>query len=452
MMGSQLLSLLEGRAEADAPLRVGLIGAGRFGTMFLEQARRIRGLQVMGVMVRTVGHAHEALHQAGWPAERFSAKSFEEALETGSTRVTDNADALIEAPGLDVVIEATGNPTAGIRYALKAIEHGRHIVMVNVEADVLVGPLLANRAAKAGVVYSLGYGDQPALICELVEWARCNGFDIVCAGKGARYMPHYRKSTPETVWEHYGVDPVAAERDGLNPRTYTAAIDGTKPAIEMAAVANATGLVAQPDGLLYPPGGVDDLPNICRPRSDGGELAHAGTVEVLASLDADGRPIVGDLRHGVYITLKAQTDYVRRCFQEYLITDSTGWYAGVYRPHHLVGLEVLTSVLKVGLREEPTGFPVRFAADVVATAKRAMPAGTVLDGEGGYTVYGKLMRAGDAVRIGAIPAGLACDVELKRGVEADQIICWSDTNIDQADPIVILRRVMEESIIAEDDG
>lgn len=261
---NQLLDLLAARAEAGQPLRVGLIGAGKFGTMFLSQARRVAGLHVLGVADLRPDYARAALAQAGWPQEQYAAASLEDARASGRTYVGDDAPALIAANGLDVMIEATGVPAAGVSYALMAIEHGRHLVMVNVEADALVGPLLARRAAEAGVVYSMAYGDQPALICEMVEWARACGFEVVCAGKGTKYLPIYHQSTPDTVWDYYGFTPEMVAQGGFNPQMFNSFLDGTKSAIEMAAVANATGLTPQPEGLLFPPCGVDDVPNICR--------------------------------------------------------------------------------------------------------------------------------------------------------------------------------------------
>jgi len=449
LIGSQLLQLLAARVESGNPLRVGLIGAGRFGTMFLSQARRVPGLHLLGIADLSLERTREALRRVGWPAEQFAATSFVQALETGSTYLTDDGGALIRADGLEVVVEATGSPTAGIRYARQAFEHGRHVVMVNVEADALAGPLLAERAAAAGVVYSLAYGDQPALICELVEWAQSNGFEVVCAGKGARYLPIYHTSTPDTVWEYYGFSPEKVAQDGLSAQMYNSFLDGTKSAIEMAAVANATGLTPQPEGLRFPPCGVDDLPHVCRPRSDGGQLAHTGTVEVVSSLERDGRPVYGNLRHGVYVTLKASSDYVRRCFVEYLPTDSTGWYAAMYRPYHLVGLELTTSILKVGLRGEATGFPVGFRADVVAMAKGNLPSGTLLDGEGGYCIYGALLPVEDALKAGALPIGLAHNVRLKNEVAAGQPIRWSDVEYDEADSVVCFRREMERRMAGD---
>ncbi len=445
MIGSQLLQRLAARDAADSPLRVGLIGAGKFGTMFLSQARRIAGLHVLGVADLDLDRARQALRRAEWPEAQFAAHSFAEAIQTGQTYLTEDAEALIQAEGLEVVIEATGNPRAGIQYALEAAQQGCHIVMVNVEADVLAGPLLAQRAKENGVVYSLAYGDQPALICELVEWAAASGFEVVCAGKGTKYLPVYHTSTPATVWDYYGFSQETVAQGDFNAQMFNSFLDGTKSAIEMAAVANATGLRPQPEGLRFPPCGVDDLPHIGRPRSDGGQLSHKGTVEVVSSLERDGRPVYRDLRWGVYVTLEAPGDYVRDCFAQYgLLTDSTGRYTALYRPYHLVGLELTVSVLKAGLRHEPTGSPTGFRGDVVATAKRALTTGEVLDGEGGYCVYGSLLPAEAALKADGLPIGLAHQVKLKNDIAAGQIVRWADVEYEATDPVIRFRREMEE--------
>ncbi len=461
MTGGQLLQLLAARVESGNPLRVGLIGAGKFGTMFLSQARRVPGLHVLGIADLSPERASKALRCAEWLPEQFTATSFAQALKTGSTYLTDNGESLIQANGLKVVVEATGDPSAGIQYALKAFENGRYVVMVNVEADALAGPLLAEHAAAAGVVYSLAYGDQPALICELVEWARTSGFEVVCAGKGTKYLPIYHTSTLHTVWEHYGFSEEMVAQGNLNPRMFNSFLDGTKSAVEMAAVANATNLQPQPERLRFPPCGIDDLPNVCLPKSDGGQLAYKGTVEVISSLERDGRPVDRDLRCGVYVTFEAPSDYVRHCFAEYgLLTDSTGCYASMYRPYHLVGLELTVSILKAGLRGEATGSPVGFRADVIATAKRDLTAGQFLDGEGGYSVYGSLMPAEDSLKAGKaallvdkvtsheadrmIPIGLAHNVRLKNKVAAGQSVRWSDVEYDETNPAAHFRLKMEQ--------
>ena len=445
-MRSSLLQELAARAESGRPLRVGVIGAGKFATMFFSQARRLPGLHLLGVVDLDRDKAVQAFQRAEWPAEQFAAGGVQEALRKGSTWLSEDSEALLSAEGVEVIVEATGDPVAGIAHALRAIEHGRHLVMVNVEADVVAGPLLARRARRAGVVYSLAYGDQPALICELVDWARCSGFEVVCAGKGTKYLPRYHASTPDTVWEHYGFNQAKVAGGELNPRMFNSFLDGTKSAIEMAAVANATGLQPQPEGLNFPACSRDKLPEICRPRSSGGCLSHAGTVEVVSSLERDGRPVLRDLRWGVYVTFAAPNDYVKDCFAEYgLQTDASGGYAALYRPVHLVGMELSVSVLKAGLAGEATGCPRAFAGDVVATAKRNLSAGEVLDGEGGYTVFGRLQPSATALRTRGLPIGLAHNVTLLNDVPSGRPIGWSDVRYDAADPAVAVRREMEKT-------
>ncbi len=435
---------LRQRAEAGRPVRVGLIGAGKFGAMFLSQAPRTPGLHVAAVADLAPARARDTMARVGWPGEQYAARTIAEAVARGSTWVGEDAQGLIAADGIEVVIDATGHPPSGIRHALACCARRKHIVMVNVEADVLAGPLLARRAAEAGIVYSMAYGDQPALIAELVDWARAAGFAVMAAGKGTKYLPDYHASTPDTVWRHYGLSAEEARLGGMNPQMFNSFLDGTKSAIEMAAVANATGLTPAPDGLGFPACGADDLPRVLKPREAGGVLAHRGQVEVVSSLERDGRPVFRDLRWGVYVTFEAPSDYVRRCFAEYgLVTDPGGRYAAMYRPYHLIGLELGISVASAALRGEATGCATGFRGDAVATAKRDLNAGETLDGEGGYTAYGKLLPAAESLAQGALPIGLAHGVRLIRPVKQGAILRWADIAADEGDPAVKIRREME---------
>jgi len=444
--------LLE-REAAGTPLCVALVGAGKFGSMFLSQIRRTPGLHLIGVADLAPDRARENLRRVGWPAERIAARSPGDAVDRGTTWVGDDAMALIEHPALDVAIDATGHPPAGIAHALAAIGNGKHIVMVNVEADALAGPLLARKAKAGGVVYSLAYGDQPALIVEQVDWARTCGFDVVAAGKGTKYLPAFHQSTPETVWAHYGLTAEQAQVGGMNPQMFNSFIDGTKSGIEMAAVANATGLAPAPDGLRFPPCGIDDLPRVLRPDTEGGELRRKGQVEVVSSVGRDGTPVPRNLRWGVYVVFEAPSEYVTRCFAEYgIVTDPQGRYAALYRPYHLIGLELGVSVASVGLRGAPTGAPTGFRGDVVATAKRDLAAGEVLDGEGGFTVWGKLMPAAESLRASALPIGLAHGVALRRAVAGGALVRWSDVSVDEQSEPVRVRREMEATFGAEFGG
>jgi predicted homoserine dehydrogenase-like protein len=427
-----LFPLLNARRAKGQSVRVALIGAGKFGSMFLSQVPHVPGLEVSVIADLDPERAREACRTVGWDNARIAATTF----RADSAKAT-SAD-------IEVVVEATGNPAAGIRHARAAIAAGKHIVMVNVEADVLAGPLLAEEARKAGVVYSLAYGDQPALTAEMVDWARAAGFRVVCAGKGTKYLPTYHDVTPDNVWQHYGLTRGEAQSAGMNPQMFNSFLDGTKSAIEMAAIANATGLDVPSNGLSFPPCGVDDLPHVLRPRAQGGVLEKAGMVEVVSSLERDGRPVFRDLRWGVYVVLEAPNDYAADCFKQYgLKTDASGRYAAMYKPYHLIGLELNISVLSAALRKEATGQPLGFRGDVAAVAKRNLRKGEMLDGEGGYTVWGKLVPAETSLRAGALPIGLAHNVKLKSDIAHGAVARWRDVEFDAENDTVKARRAME---------
>jgi predicted homoserine dehydrogenase-like protein len=416
-----LQTMLAARAEAGKPVRVGLIGAGKFGSMFLAQVPSIAGLEVAVIGDLDQDRARAACRHVGWDAGRIA-----------RTKFAANGSDVCWSPEVEVVIEATGNPAAGIDHALEAIETGKHIVMVNVEADALAGALLAQKARAAGVIYSMAYGDQPALIAEMVDWARAAGFAIAAAGKGTKYLPAYHTVTPDHVWEHYGLTAEEARAAGMNSQMFNSFLDGTKSAIEMAAVANACALDVPHDGLGFPPCGADDLASVLRPKTLGGTLDGDGIVEVVSSLARDGRPVPRDLRWGVYVVLKANNDYAASCFKQYgLPTDATGRYAAMYKPFHLIGLELSISVLNVALRGEPTGSCRGWRGDAVAVAKRAMKAGEMLDG------------AARSLKLGALPIGLASGVKLLRDVAAGDFVKAADVALDKTMQAVRIRREME---------
>src|SRR6201986_2436222 len=428
-----LMHLLNARREAGKPVRVALIGAGKFGSMFLSQVPHTPGLEVPVIVDLDPERAREACRTVGWGKDRI----------TDTTFTADGAKAV--AGDIEVVVEATGNPAVGIKHARAAIANGKHIVMVNVEADVLAGPLLAEEARKAGVVYSLAYGDQPALTAEMVDWARATGFRVVAAGKGTKYLPAYHDVTPAGVWGHYGLTAGEAQSAGMNPQMFNSFLDGTKSAIEMAGIANTCGLDVPTGGLLFPPCGVDDLPHVMRPHAAGGVLERSGVVEVVSSLERDGRPVFRDLRWGVYAVLEAPNDYAADCFRQYgLKTDASGRYAAMYKPYHLIGLELNISILSAALRKEPTGAPFGFRGDVAAVAKRALRAGEMLDGEGGYTVWGKLMPAAASLKAGALPIGLAHRVKLKNDIAHGAVVSWADVEFDAGNDTIKTRKAMEE--------
>ena len=437
--------LLE-RKAAGRPVTVGIIGAGKFGTMFLSQARKTDGIHIAGVADLNMERARAQLKLGCWPQEQYAAKSIDDALKSGTTVITDKADSLITHPAVEVIIEATGDPGAGIRFALKAIENGKHVIMVNVEADAVAGPLLARKAKAAGVVYSLAWGDQPALIADHVDWARAAGFKVVAAGKGTRYHPTYHQSTPDTVWDILDKYMKIRDRQSINPKMFNSFVDGTKSGIEMTAVCNATGLHSQTEGLSFPPATRFEHAEICKPKADGGVLEKAGVTEVTSSVYRDGSDVPNSLVMGTYVVFEAASAYGEECFREYsMLQDASGKYACLYRPIHMIGLELGISVASAALRKEPTGAPVCFNSDVIATAKRPLKTGEMLDGEGGFCVWGKQTPATQSLKEGYLPLGLAHNVKLKRDIATGERLKWSDVAYDPKDLAVTVRREMEET-------
>ena len=443
-----LYHLLQQRAEDGRPVRIGIIGAGTFGTAFIAQVRTIPGMQLVGIAELDLEKAREACLKTGWPEEAIhfgdSVAAINDGARRGRITLTGDAKQLIQAE-LEVIIEITGVVEAGTWHAWSALEAGKHVIMVNVEADALLGKALRKKADEKGLVYSMAYGDQPAVICELVDWARTAGFEVVCAGKGTRYQPEYRYSTPETVWKYFGFSEEQLASGKYNAQMYNSFLDGTKSAIEMCAVANASGLVPQKGGLQFPPVGADDLAQILKPKSAGGILEHSGTVEVLASENRDKTPVKHHLRSGVYIVFRAQSDYAHGLFSHYgLSIDSSGEYAALYRPAHLIGFELGISVASAALRGEATGSTDLFVADAVSAAKKDLKPGDILDGEGGYTVYGRLVQAAESLKNKYLPVGLNRHARVVRAVAKDSILTYDDVKLDDSQFSYRLRKTIEE--------
>ena len=430
-----LQSLISQRIDNNASVKVALIGAGKFGSMFLSQVPTTPGLEVVIIADLIPDNARKACKNVGWSEDLIS-----------NTKFVDSGIEAITTSEVEVVVEATGYPSAGILHAQTAFQNGKHIVMVNVEADVLAGASLAKEAKSAGVVYSMAYGDQPALTAEIVDWARSNGFYVTAAGKGTKYLPEYHKSTPETVWNYYGLTEKEANEAGMNPKMFNSFLDGTKSSLEMAAIANACNLKVPSSGLLFPPCGMDDLAEVLKPKNNGGVLEYDGQVEVVSSLDRDGKEVFKDLRWGVYAVLKAPNDYAASCFKQYgMNTDSTGQFSAMYKPFHLIGMELNISIFSAALLNQSTGQTQTFSGDVIATSKRSLKKGEILDGEGGATVWGKLIPARDSLSNETLPIGLAHGIKLNKDIKEDQILTWKDVDYSLDDPTVAYRRSMEKN-------
>jgi predicted homoserine dehydrogenase-like protein len=432
--------------EQSDPIRVGVIGAGKFGTMFLSQANRLPGVHVVGIADLAPDIAKSNLVLADWKPEQFSAVSLDSAIQGQTTCILNDSAKLIAFGQIDIIVECTGNPVIAVDHILSAFDHGKHVISATVEADAVCGAALSKAAAQAGVIYSMAYGDQPAMVCELVDWARVCGFKVAAAGRGHKWLPEYRFSTPDTIWDYWGLTKEQAERGRLNPKMFNSFLDGTKPAIESAAIANACGLEVPSEGLAYPVGSIDQIPTLMRPKSEGGVLERSGMVEVISSMTEDGNELEYNIRKGVWVCVEADSEYQRNCFEEYKVqTDDSGRYMALYKRWHLIGLELGMSLASVGIRGEATGTASEFRADVVAVAKKDLQAGEMLDGEGGFTVAGQLRPSSVSVPAKALPLGLTGNIKVLRPLKADQVLTYADVEIDESLTAVKLRRELEKT-------
>ena len=399
-------------------INIAFIGCGKFISMFLSQYNQLKKIKIDTIVDLDIEGAKSNCIKSGLKKETVEKINFVNSLDSILNR------------NIEIFIEATGNPIAGTLHAYKIIQVKKNIIMVNVEADVLCGKYLSDLAKENNVIYSMAYGDQPSLIIEQIEWARLNGFFVTCAGKGTKYHPSFEYSTPESVWNNYGITAEEAKKAGMNPKMFNSFVTGDKSSIEMAAVANASGLKCPVNGLTYPPIGVYDIANKLIPKDKGGHIDHEGQVEVISSIDRKKNQIENDLRWGVYIVIKAQNNYVKNCFKEYgMVTDNSGEYSAIWRPYHYVGLELAQSIYSIALDRKPTGYTKFFNADVVSVAKKDLASGEILDGEGGFAARGRLAASKDSIGGNFLPLGLSDGAKTKKSIKKDEFIKIDDVEI-----------------------
>jgi len=400
-------------------INIAFIGCGKFISMFLSQYNQLKKIKIDTIIDLDIERAKSNCIKSGLKKETVEKINFVNSLDSILNR------------NIEIFIEATGNPIAGTQHACKVIQAKKDIIMVNVEADVLCGKYLSDLAKENNVIYSMAYGDQPSLILEQIEWARLNGFFVTCAGKGTKYHPSFEYSTPESVWNNYGMTAEEAKKAGMNPKMFNSFVTGDKSSIEMAAVANASGLKCPVNGLTYPPVGVYDIANKLRPKDKGGHIDHEGQVEVISSIDRKKIQIENDLRWGVYIVIKAQNNFVKNCFKEYgMATDNSGEYSAIWRPYHYVGLELAQSIYSIALDRKPTGYTKFFNADVVSVAKKDLASGEILDGEGGFASRGRLVASKDSIEGKFLPLGLSDGAKTKKSIKKDEFIKIDDVEIN----------------------
>ena len=417
---------LENRKE---PIRIAFIGCGKFVSMFLAQYNHLDKIQIDSIVDLNIDQAKKNCTNSGLDETTISEINFSKSLD----EILDR--------NIEIFIEATGNPIVGTVHTVKIIKNKKHVILVNVEADITCGKYLSDIAKENGVICSMAYGDQPSLIIEQIEWARLNGFSVVCAGKGTKYHPTFEYSTPDTVWGHYGLTKERAEKEsGMNPKMFNSFLCGDKSAIEMCAVSNAANLKCPSNGLTFPPIGVYDIAKKLIPKQEGGLIDFDGQVEVISSIDLNKNDIPNDLRWGVYIVIKAKNEYVKNCFKDYgMVTDSSGNYSAIWRPYHYIGLELAQSIYSIALDNRATGFTKKYNADVASYAKKDLKIGDKLDGEGGFCARGKLITSQKSKDEKILPLGLTDNAILKKNINKDQVIRLDDVELNLPKEVIEAR-------------
>ena len=411
------------------PIRIAFIGCGKFVSMFLAQYNHLNKIQIDSIVDININQAKKNCLNSGLSSESVEKINFSNSLD----EILDR--------NIEIFIEATGNPIIGTVHACKIIKNKKNVILVNVEADITCGKYLSDLAKKNSVICSMAYGDQPSLILEQIEWARLNGFEVICAGKGTKYHPTFEYSTPDTVWGHYGLTKERAENEsGMNPKMFNSFLCGDKSAIEMCAVSNAANLKCPSNGLTFPPVGVYDIAKKMIPKKDGGLIDSEGQVEVISSIDLEKKDIENDLRWGVYIVLKAKNEYVKNCFKDYgMVTDSSGNYSAIWRPYHYIGLELAQSIYSIALDNRATGFTKNYNAEVASIAKKDLKKGEKLDGEGGFCARGRLITSEKSKKEKILPLGLTDNAILKKDISKDEIIKLEDVELNLPKEVVEAR-------------
>ena len=411
-------------------IKVAFIGCGKFISMFLAQYNQLKKIKIDSIIELDLDKAKKNCSNSGLSEQKINEINFTSSLEN-----TFNRD-------IDIYIEATGNPIVGTIHAVKIIKNKKHLILVNVEADVTCGKYLSDLANENGVICSMAYGDQPSLILEQIEWSRLNGFEVVCAGKGTKYHPDFEYSTPETVWGYYGLSKERAEQEsGMNPKMFNSFLCGDKSAIEMCAVSNAANLNCPENGLTFPPVGVYDIAKKLIPKNKGGLIDFEGQVEVISSIDREKKDIPNDLRWGVYIVIKAGNQYVKNCFKDYgMVTDESGDYSAIWRPYHYIGLELAQSIYSIALDNRATGYTKNYNAEVASVAKKDLKKGDKLDGEGGFCSRGKLVTSQTSKKENLLPLGLTDHALVNKDIAKDQVITIKDVDLNLPEDVIQARK------------
>ena len=438
------------RAAENNPIRVGIIGAGKFGAGLVAQLSQMQGMVASAIADINLGHATGAYEASNVPSDAIqqvkSVDAMNDAIRSGKSAITEDGLHIIQSYLIDVVVEATGIPEVGARMAYHTLMYKKHLVMVNVETDVTIGPFLRRLADNAGVVYTLVDGDQPGVTMNMVEWSKTLGFEIVAAGRGTIFYDDDRIGIPDTVPQRFGFSQELIERRTINFKMFNSFRDGSKAQIEMTSLANMAGLPPDIRGMHEPSVNIEDIAQVFSLKEEGGILNRHGVVELANSVAPNGKTMLDNpLRMGVFVVIRTDHPFTQEDLAGYnLYPGGNGKNYLLYRPYHLVAVEAPISIAKAALYGQPTGAPLPTpVADVITVAKRNLKSGEVLDGSGGYTVNGLIERAEIARAENLLPLGLAYNVKLKRDVAQGEAISYDMVGLNEDSFVLKLRRLQD---------
>ena len=423
------------QSELGRPIRVGLIGSGEMGTDIVTQCDIMKGITVAAIAEINPTSAQKALQIAGRDDDNHrvvdSQQKLDATIEAGKTAISQNAQLVCSSAHIDVVIDATGVPGVGAEIGLTAMEHGKHLVMMNVEADITIGAYLASEARRLGVTYTLGAGDEPSSCIELITFAKALGYPIVAAGKG-KNNPLNIDATPDAYMDE-------AKRRHMNPRMLVEFVDGSKTMVEMAAISNATGLVPDKPGMHGPAATLDQLTEMLCPIEDGGLLSQSGVVDY--SIGKGVAP-------GVFCIVKAPHARIHERLTD--LKMGKGPYFKFVRPYHLTSLEVPMSCARAVMYGAADMVPLPVpVSEVCAVAKKDLKPGDALDAIGEYTYRAWIMTAGEAVTAKAVPCGLLERGKVTKAIKKGELLTTSNVAVDTTAKIYELRQRQDHMLKAK---
>lgn len=418
--------------ESGTPIMVALVGAGQMGKDIVAQIGQMPGMDVAVVVDLTMDTCMDAYRQAGITENIVKTNDPEEAQEAirrGKRIATTSYQIATRAQGIQSVIDATGSPEMGARISLECFDHKKHIVMMNVECDVTVGPILRKMAEKAGVVYSLTAGDEPGSICELYRFAKALGFKVVAAGKGKNNPLDFYATPGDQEW----ADKAKARR--MEARMLVEFVDGSKTMIEMCAVSNATGLIPDIRGMHCAKCNVDELTKVFSLKSQGGILDKEGVVDFA----------IGNVAPGVFVVVTTDNQRIIEGLVQRDMGNGPNYL--LYRPYHLCSIETPITVAQAVIYGESTGHPMdHLTSECITIAKRDLKAGEVLDSIGEYCYRASIDLAGVARAGNMLPVGLAKGATMRADIAKDTIITYDMVELNDQSVLLQLRRLQDNML------